>query len=561
MDIRLKFMLIPALVLLPITLLLLLALNSFVNHQLVKEVRSELEAIASTTASALKPYGIEHDIYIMDQLADELGTASDARITILMNDGTVLGDSDLSASQVETTESYADRPEFFDALSKGKGSSLRYSDTLKQEMLYYAVRQQVGEEPLEHEHDPKADHSHNTRHFHVVRAARSTDRMLEHFLPIKLAFYSAALTGAVAIILIGIAGGRHFASRAQQTALLLEQKVAERTKSIHLLQRLGSSLSACSKLDEAAEVIHHMIRRLLPETRGAIFITKSSRNAEEMLVCWGGEWPDEQQFSPDACWAMRKGRMHLSNDDDIGMTCSHLTCAEFKQSLCIPLIAQGETIGSFTALTDEDEWTERDINMAQTLSEQISIILASLQLRESLKQQAIRDPLTGLFNRRYMVESLQQSISRADRKDSTLGVMMIDIDDFKTFNDNYGHDVGDLVLKQIAAEMRLCTRKEDTLSRYGGEEFCLVCPDLTEKAIEELAVRLCNQIRKLTLTVRETALSDLTISIGIAAYPGHAKDAETLIKIADDALYQAKASGKNRFVTAGIVKTLQFPSA
>lgn len=288
MDIRLKFMLIPALVLLPVTLLLLLALNSFVNRQLVEEVRNELEAIASTTATALKPYGIEHDIAIMDQLADELGTASDARITILMNDGRILGDSDLSASQIETADSYADRPELIDALSKGKGHSLRYSDTLKHEMLYFAVRQLVGEEPIEHGYESDASHSHNMRHFHVVRAARSTDQMLAHFLPIKLAFYSAALTGAVAIILIGIAGGRHLASRAQQTTRLLEQKVAERTKSINLLQRLGSSLSACSKMDEAAEVIHHMIGRLLPETRGAIFITKSSRNAEEMLVCWGG---------------------------------------------------------------------------------------------------------------------------------------------------------------------------------------------------------------------------------------------------------------------------------
>ncbi|MET0047773.1 MAG: diguanylate cyclase [Sedimenticola sp.] len=559
MDIRLKFMLVPALVLLPVTLLLLFALNSFVDHQLKKEVRTELAVIASTTATALKPYGMEHDIVVMDRLADDLGETADARITIMMNDGRVLGDSELSVREVEAAENHADRPELIEALSKGRGSSTRYSDTLDTEMLYYAVRQQVGTEPHEHEHE--TGHSHNMHHYHVVRAARSTERMLAHFLPIKLAFYSAALTGAVAIILIGIAGGRHMASRAQQATQLLEAKVKERTSSINLLQRLGSSLSACSKMEEAAEVTRLIVEKILPDTRGAVFITKSSRNIEEMLVSWGGEWRGEQQFIPDDCWAMRKGRLHLSNDEEISMACSHLQRSDYNQSVCIPLIAQGETLGSFTALTDADRWSERDLGMAQTLAEQISVTLASLQLRESLKQQAIRDPLTGLFNRRYMMESLQQSISRADRNDSTLGVMMIDIDDFKSFNDNYGHDVGDLVLKQMAAEMRLCTRKEDTLSRYGGEEFCLVCPDLNDNDFEELGARLCDQVRKLTLSVREMTLSDLTISIGIATYPGHAKDAETLIKIADDALYQAKASGKNRFVMAGIVKKIQFPAS
>ncbi|MET0105678.1 MAG: diguanylate cyclase [Sedimenticola sp.] len=559
MDIRLKFMLVPALVLLPVTLFLMFALDNFVDHQLKKEVHTELAVIASTSATALKPYGTEHDIAVMDQLADELGEAADARITILMNDGKVLGDSELSVREVETIESHADRSEFIEALSKGRGFSTRYSTTLDTEMLYYAVRQRVGTEP--HENEDETGHTHNMRHFHVVRAARSTERMLAHFLPIKLAFYSAALIGAVAIILIGIAGGRHMASRAQQATQMLEAKVKERTSSINLLQRLGSSLSACRKMEEAAEVIRLIVEKILPDTRGAVFITKASRNIEEMLVSWGGEWSGEQQFIPDDCWAMRKGRPHLSNDEEISMACSHLQRTDYNQSLCIPLIAQGETLGSFTALTDADKWDERDLRMAQTLAEQISVTLASLQLRESLKQQAIRDPLTGLFNRRYMMESLQQSISRADRNDSTLGVMMIDIDDFKTFNDNYGHDVGDLVLKQMAAEMRLCTRKEDTLSRYGGEEFCLVCPDLKDKDFEELGARLCDQVRKLTLSIRDMTLSDLSISIGIATYPGHAKDAETLIKIADEALYQAKASGKNRFVMAGIVKKIQFPAS
>jgi diguanylate cyclase (GGDEF)-like protein len=561
MDIRLKFMLVPALVLLPVTILLLLGLNSFINQRLTEHIVDSLGEIAATTSTALKPYGVEHDVAIMDQLADELGEASNTRITIVMNDGKVLGDSELSVNEVNSAENLADRPEIKEALSKGRGVAHRYSETLKQEMVYVVVRQQVGEEAHEHAHADEPVPAHNMRHFHLVRAARSTEVMMAQFYPVKLAFFSVALMGAGVVMLIGLLGGKQVAVRMQQTTQLLEANVEERTSSINLLQRLGGSLSACSTMDEAAEVIRLIVSRILPDTLGAVFITKSSRNAEEMLTSWGGEWHAEQQFSPDACWAMRKGRMHLSSEDEVGMACPHLTHAEFNHSLCIPLIAQGETLGSFSALTDAEAWQEKDIKMAQTLAENISVTLASLQLRESLKQQAIRDPLTGLFNRRYLTESLQQSISRADRNNTKLGVMMIDIDDFKSFNDNYGHDVGDLVLKQIATEMRTCTRKEDTLSRYGGEEFCLVCPDLSENNIEELGARLCDQVRKLTIELKNTTLSDLTVSVGISIYPGHAKDADTLIKIADEALYQAKASGKNRSVMAGIVTKLQIPAS
>jgi diguanylate cyclase (GGDEF)-like protein len=173
-----------------------------------------------------------------------------------------------------------------------------------------------------------------------------------------------------------------------------------------------------------------------------------------------------------------------------------------------------------------------------------------LQLRVDLRQQTIHDPLTGLFNRRYMMESLFQTIGRAARNKSTACVLMIDIDDFKLFNDTYGHDLGDTVLKQVASEMKLCLRIEDTLSRYGGEEFCLICPDLDEKSVKELGARLCERVRRLTLDIKDANVGSITISVGIAIYPLHGSEGEDLLREADEALYQAKAQGKNQAVLA-----------
>jgi diguanylate cyclase (GGDEF)-like protein len=208
----------------------------------------------------------------------------------------------------------------------------------------------------------------------------------------------------------------------------------------------------------------------------------------------------------------------------------------------------GESLGTFTMLTDATDWQKEDIKMARTLSEQISITLASLQLRENLRQQAIRDPLTGLFNRRYLMESLFQNIGRAKRYHTQVCALMIDIDDFKRFNDAYGHDLGDLVLKRVANEIQHCTRKEDTLSRYGGEEFCLICPEMSDQYLRELAERVREHVQNLTLEIKDTHISKITISVGMAIYPEHGQNCEELLQAADEALYQAKAHGKNQAI-------------
>jgi GGDEF domain-containing protein len=258
-----------------------------------------------------------------------------------------------------------------------------------------------------------------------------------------VAFIIVAILGIIMILGFGLAQSRYMSRKLSEATAQLEDEVENRTRDIAMLQRLASALGASSSMAEAGEILRLIIGRVLPRTRGGIYIAKASRNLEELLVSWGKEWDGALQFESQ----------------------------HFSQSLCIPLVAQGESLGTFTILTDAPDWSEKDIKMARILAEQLSITLASLQFWENLHQQADRDPLTGLFNRRYLMESLRQAIGRAERHHAPLSALMFDIDNFKRFNDSYGHDRGDLVLQRIAGELQRSTRKEDTLSQYGGEEF------------------------------------------------------------------------------------------
>jgi diguanylate cyclase (GGDEF)-like protein len=196
-------------------------------------------------------------------------------------------------------------------------------------------------------------------------------------------------------------------------------------------------------------------------------------------------------------------------------------------------------------------FSESRLQLFQTVAEQISLALANLALRETLRRQAIRDGLTNLFNRRYMEETLEREISRAQRKDAGLGLLMIDIDHFKSFNDDYGHDAGDMVLREVGGLLLNRTRKEDVACRYGGEEFLIIIPETGEDdalaRAEELQAALC----AMHLTYHERMLREVTVSIGVAVFPRHGSNVDNLLKAADLALYAAKRAGRNRVCLAG----------
>ena len=178
------------------------------------------------------------------------------------------------------------------------------------------------------------------------------------------------------------------------------------------------------------------------------------------------------------------------------------------------------------------------------------MLFRSLTLRETLKFQSVRDPLTGLFNRRHMEESLERELLRAARNTKPVTVLMIDIDHFKQFNDIFGHDAGDIVLRELGTAFSSLTRGGDIACRYGGEEFLLILAEASLETGYERAVKLKEQVASLHVRHREATLSRITVSVGVAAFPQHGTTAAQIVRLADQALYRAKAEGRDRVVVA-----------
>jgi len=169
-------------------------------------------------------------------------------------------------------------------------------------------------------------------------------------------------------------------------------------------------------------------------------------------------------------------------------------------------------------------------------------------LRERLHEQAMRDRLTGLYNRHYVQGWFGLELRRAQRHGRPVGAIMLDIDHFKRFNDSFGHEAGDLVLRELAGALGRSTRGSDVASRYGGEEFLVLLPECPFDAALRRAERMREDVAKLELRYDDRPLGPVTVSLGVAVFPDHASESEELLRHADEALYLAKQTGRNRVV-------------
>ncbi|MBI2875286.1 MAG: diguanylate cyclase [Candidatus Tectomicrobia bacterium] len=327
-----------------------------------------------------------------------------------------------------------------------------------------------------------------------------------------------------------------------------------------LLSEMGDLLQACRSAREAFSIIAHSARQLFPTESGALYMRCGTQDLLDQVAAWGNALPCEPSFAPDACWALRRGRAHRVGGLDYGPACGHV--ASFPPSfhyLCVPIMAQGETLGvlhlrSGPVGSDQPEARREPLSSAKQhlaidVAEHISLALANLNLRERLRRQAIRDPLTGLFNRRYMQETLKRELHRAERKASSVGVILLDIDHFKQFNDTFGHAAGDALLHHLGTFLQRRTRKEDFACRYGGEEFLLILTEASLDVARERAEELREGIKHLHVQHDGRFLGIVTLSLGVAAFPTHGSTAEDLLQVADEALYVAKEQGRDRVVT------------
>jgi diguanylate cyclase (GGDEF)-like protein len=240
------------------------------------------------------------------------------------------------------------------------------------------------------------------------------------------------------------------------------------------------------------------------------------------------------------------------------MVCRHLPQNDTETYLCFPVVALGQVLAlvsirmpSEVASRLEGRSSQLETKeVADSFCERIGLSLANLQLRERLWYHSVRDPLTGLFNRAYLEQTLQREFSSAVRQRTSIGIIMLDIDHFKSFNDTFGHAAGDLLLTEVGSFLESSVRKEDVACRYGGEEFVLVLPraslENTAKRAEQIRVR----IHDLHITHEDRPLGPVSFSLGVASFPRHGLGAKEVLRQADLALYQAKAEGRDKVVMA-----------
>ena len=329
-------------------------------------------------------------------------------------------------------------------------------------------------------------------------------------------------------------------------------QVLEKThKEDSLIAELVDLLQSCRTTKESVDILRLFGQKLFPADCGAVYSYRASRNLLELAVAWGSHHPDAM-IDPEHCWALRRGRQHLVEPTDVSLQCRHLEGAPLH-SLCIPMMAQGEATGvlMLRAGAAGDKIISPDsLRIAPIVAEQIALALSNLDLRDKLRDQAIRDPLTGLFNRRYFEETAERELHRAECRDAGAAVIVIDIDYFKRFNDTHGHDAGDAVLKKFAMLLQSKARVEDIACRHGGEEFALLLSGVPLETAVSRAGQLREAVKDLELRYRGDTLGTISISCGIAAFPDHGRSLSELMSAADRALYSAKHEGRDRVVAA-----------
>jgi len=341
----------------------------------------------------------------------------------------------------------------------------------------------------------------------------------------------------------------------------LDLRVEERTRELTLINEMRTLLQASISTEEAYQLIGQILRRLFPGECGALYIYRNEPNTLEAVATWGQALQSEERFPAYNCWGLRRGQLHVMEDNQIGLPCPHVLEPLPHCTLCVPLTAQGATMGILhlqnpqeTPLCSNSNNTnnlEIRKQLAVYVGDQIALSLSNLNMQLTLQQQAIRDPLTGLYNRRYMAESLTRELHRAGRKNLPLGVMMMDIDYFKAFNDTYGHDAGDTVLREVGKFLLQNVRAEDITCRFGGEEFLVIFPETTLESVIERASELRAGINQIVIPNQGQAAGHISVSIGLASFPEHGTTSPELLQAADNALYQAKAAGRDQLAVFG----------
>jgi diguanylate cyclase (GGDEF)-like protein/PAS domain S-box-containing protein len=334
--------------------------------------------------------------------------------------------------------------------------------------------------------------------------------------------------------------------------MIMVAELTKRSARGVLLAKMGKLLQSSCNMGEAISIVVGLAPKIFPEFRGSLILLNASHSLLEVAGTWANcELPNAPSFDVDSCWALRTGQRHFVEADDQTARCGHASGTK-NSYLCIPIMAQGGAAGilHLQSMASTKEPFESELLITGSFAEQVGLSISNLRLQEALRQQSTRDVLTGLFNRRYLEESLEREIKRAARGDQNVAVVMFDLDHFKTFNDTFGHEAGDKVLRELGAFLSKNLRAEDIPCRFGGEEFVLILPGANCQGAASRAERLRSGVKELNVTHQGRSVGVISISIGVAAFPAHGLSVTELIATADGALYKAKREGRDRVVVA-----------
>ena len=511
----------------------------------VERERSHLISLMSDVIYVIREDSAKFtpELDVDDYIGDLTQANTQMRIQVIDPTGVVIADTDLSDHALARVENHANRPDFQQALETGEGSDVRFSTVTSTDRIYYSKKESI-----------------NGNDFVIVLSSP-----MYHLK--QMTFELMTILTIMVILSIGFLVGTSYLSnrrinlRVEEEQTKQDERIRQRTNEIELMHRLANMLAACNNMVEAQKIVSDVLPRILGNVNGSVSLMRASRNQLVTQLDWGEEWPGSRSFAPDECWSLRKGRVYQSNDEFHTLSCEHMENVGDNQTLCIPLTAHGNTIGIMhlyfgSSEVEIDEMTEQ---LAFSVAEHLGLALANLSLQEKLRSQALSDPLTGLFNRRFFEQKLTEHAMNSATSEQPLSLLMLDLDHFKRFNDNFGHDAGDFVLKEISTLLKRSVRDDEIACRLGGEELAVLLPQSNMKQATEFANTLCEAVRSLHLEHKGLSLGQLGVSIGVSTYPKPSSDMESLVKMADQALYMAKDLGRSRVVNYDEYRTHKKP--
>ena len=359
---------------------------------------------------------------------------------------------------------------------------------------------------------------------------------------------TVAAASAIAALVAGVIASRR-AVREVGEQVMLFARARDAGLQVEELFAMTDMLQAAEDHDDAGAVLTATAQRLLPQYGGALYVFNNSRDRLDLAKAWNQSpgFSPASSLLPGNCWALKRGKPHINDAHSGTLCCMHQLGS--ASTVEVPMMARGQVFGLLMlSLEGDDVFAElKDVRrVARALADSMSLALSNISLREKLRTQSLRDPLTGLYNRRYMEDALERYLSLAERSGTATTVVMIDLDNFKRVNDEHGHAKGDAVLRDVAGQLVGALRPSDVVSRYGGEELVVILPNCgTEDAAAKAEI-----MRERIYSLSEVHGVAVSASFGVASVPETSATGADIIPMADAALYAAKEAGKNCVVIA-----------